>query len=1354
MAENNTEKQRVQELTDKLEQGLQDLFNSDSYRNYLATMSKFHNYSFNNTLLIAMQKPDATLVAGYKAWQKNFERHVNKGEKAIRILAPAPYKIKEERDKIDPVTQELLLDKDGNPQKEEVEITIPAFRAVSVFDVAQTDGKPIPELAAKELLSDVEGYQDMIRAVEAISPVPIELEEIAGDSKGYYDREAKRIAVQENMSESQTLKTMIHEVAHSKLHSKEVEQDEQMKKDRNTKEVEAESIAYTVCQHFGVDTSDYSFGYIAGWSSGRDTKELRASMDTIRRTASELITGIEEQLQELQRNREVSQEQTKESILLIQNTDLSEFSLLDVYGMDRPELMQALSEMTDDDKLSIQAYLESRGAWTTEIGNQDSREYGEYHLDVRYNTDTDELIDMKERKAVYDKAMEPINVDDVVVKFASAFESEWEVLKITNMLREDVGKILKDMAALDENEWDGNYLSYMEKQGAEIMLLASSSKGLNGNMPDFWDYEYDFDAGLTDAEELSVMQQAEHIINRLEHGQPAFSDDERNLIVNYAYKLGNVEKTRELAEHIYAQEVDGNQDVALAMIDAQAEIDALPDSMISISEMQEYGYTWNEMFPLTQERAIELFDHDLPVYLLHTDGSETTVSDRKQIEKHDGMCGIEKGDWLNERKLQMMQEEITESDSNREAQLLYGNTDKYGIYQLNDDPKRDKFRFEGTESLKRMGITKDNFDAVSPENYKFVYMGELAELQGQTQSETLEAIYTKFNIDHPADYKAHSLSVSDIVVLHEDGENSAHFVDSFGFTELSKFMLTLEGKENEIQTELAVHIADRYILMHECDEGYDYSILNERYHLLDGGVYDNPDITIQRAMDMVIADLQEPRFSSVTEQYYRDEYLQGEVYAGSEVEIVDYEELSEKAEEVERADLETKQAEFRENNPDVVADFRAKTEELFHSLDGQSAEDIEKTVYAYVQSQIDEYGLDAQIVDVVVSGSRCRGIEQENSDLDVVVEYTGSTREDDLFNMLHEDSIYIAGIQVDINPITEGRTGTLETYLPEVETYLQEKVQQEQINNQLVTKGREAVQEQQDKHELVSDEKELSELGKEPVIEPETVHITFTVAECGEFHTMGEFHEGIETIEEAMKLYNAINPSHMHGIPSIGVNMHIDGTEEWEDEESDIVKENCIDIDFLNYTPELRDNPTVQDALKKLIAAYPDKEVNERETKEMKIQTLAAELDQLSYDIDTFEYRDSVPDREAQVQMIANDIRSGNVKPLQIFLQTSIDEGIDEDSERQAKELIVKLAEYKPLAKIEELEEQNYNMIDDRLNNGVEKFNREEEKKEQAEKSQVRSSLKECLAAKQKEVAQGKKDSKEQEKSKNTHREM
>ena len=709
------------------------------------------------------------------------------------------------------------------------------------------------------------------------------------------------------------------------------------------------------------------------------------------------------------------------------------------------------------------------------------------------------------------------------------------------------------------------------------------------------------------------------------------------------------------------------------MIDAQAEIDALPDTMVGISEMQEYGYTWNEMLPLTKERALELFDHDLPVYLLHEDGSESTVNDRKQIAEHEGMFGIEKGDWQNERKLRLMQEQLEDSDANREEQLLYGNTDKYGIYQLKDNPELDKFRFEGTESLKRMGITKDNFDAVLPENYKLVYLGELSELQGPTQSETLAAIYTKFNIDHPADYKAHSLSVSDIVVLHENGENSTHFVDSFGFTELPKFMLTLEGKENEIETELAVHIADRYILMHECDEGYDYSILNEQYHLLDGGVYDNPDITIQRAMDMVIADLKEPRFSAVTEQYYRDEYLQGEVYAGSEAEIVNFEELSEKAGEVEQADLEARQAEIIENNPDVVADFRAKTEELFHSLDGQSAEDIEKTVYAYVQSQIDEYGLDVKIVDVVVAGSRCRGMEQENSDLDVVVEYTGSTREDDLFNMLHEDSIYIEGIRVDINPITEGRTGTLEAYLPEVETYLQEKAQQQQVNIQLVTQGRE--------QELA----EQTELANEPVIEPETVHVTFTVAECGEFHNLGEYHEGIETIEEAIRIYQAIDPSRMNGIPSIGVNIHIEGTEEWEDEQADVLTGKYIDVDYLNYLPEVRDNPKVQEAVEKLIEVFPDREVNDRES----------------------------------------------------------------------KEYLAKIAEYKPLAKIEELEEQNYNMIDNVLNNGVEKFNREEEKKEQQEKPQARSSLKERLADKQKEAAQGNnKDTKEQEKSKNSHREM
>lgn len=228
MADERTEKQKVQEITDKLEEGLKELFESEKYKTYLSTMSKFHNYSFNNTLLIAMQKPEATLVAGYKAWQKNFERHVNKGEKAIRILAPAPYKIKEERDKLDPVTGEMMFDENGMPQREQVEVTIPAFRAVSVFDVSQTDGKPIPELEAQELLSTVERYEDFVQALMNVAPVPIGFEDIPGDSKGYFHTEEKRIAVQENMSESQTLKTMVHEVAHSMLHNKEINRDDLM----------------------------------------------------------------------------------------------------------------------------------------------------------------------------------------------------------------------------------------------------------------------------------------------------------------------------------------------------------------------------------------------------------------------------------------------------------------------------------------------------------------------------------------------------------------------------------------------------------------------------------------------------------------------------------------------------------------------------------------------------------------------------------------------------------------------------------------------------------------------------------------------------------------------------------------------------------------------------------------------------------------------------------------------------------------------------------------------------------------------------------------------------------------------
>ena len=1060
MADTKTEKQKVQEIIEKLEQGIKELFESEKYKNYLNTMSKFHNYSFNNTLLIAMQKPDATLVAGFQAWKKNFERHVKKGEKGIRILAPAPYKVKEEQEKLDPETNEIMLDKEGKPIMEEVEVTIPAFRAVSVFDVSQTDGRELPELTINELSADVEGYQDFMKALEMVSPVPIGYEDISGEAKGYYHTEEQRVAIQQGMSESQTVKTAIHEVAHAKLHSRELNRDTDLSepKDRNTKEVEAESIAYTVCQHFGIDTSDYSFGYIAGWSSGKEMTELKSSLDTIRRTASEMISGIEVHLQELQKDRVVEQEQ-------------------------------------------------------------------------------------------------------------------------------DIVQIPEDL-------------------------------------------------------ELSIM---------------------------------------------------------------------------------------------------------------------------KQTEKKN---------------------ELEESSANREAQLLYGKDNQFGIYQLKDTPEARDIRFMNMDYLESKGIS------VNRENYDLVYTAPLED------GTSLEDIYTKFNIDHPADFKGHSLSVSDVVVLHQNGENTSHYVDSFGYREVPEFMqeianeksfiqknqdiekgktkghreMTLEeikdfvkqrfeeqlhnsgiedvsmymerfdtlyeqGKmDNLMPTEeqkyiienvsfsekdnpdsevkepeqMAFSINDKFVSIQTCDDGYDYSIFDADYRLLDGGVYDNPDISIHAALKDILEDI------GVTE---RDERIP-----------VDYEELIEKGEAVEQAEIVARH---------IVSDFKAKTNEIFHNIEGQTPEDVEQTAYAYIKSKIEEYEIDVEIVDVAVSGSRCRGLEKEGSDLDVVVEYKGKEKEDDLFNAFNEDGLKIGGVKVDINPITEGKTGTLATYLPGVESYLSEK--------------REAMQ---------------KESAKEDVAEKKSTIVTLMVSECSEFHNLGEFHEGIETVDEAIKLYNQIPPERMNGIRGIGINVHTEGTERYEDVEMDIVSGKVVDLEILDYVPDITDEPKAIEMIVELIDKLPDIEVR-GSLEKWQAASLATQIDQLSYDYDTYQYRDTVEDRESQVANITEDIRNGNTGYLNEFLNAVISEGVRggiadifgqateiDDSEavqtaRRAKELLDKLAEYKPLAKVEELTEQNYNMIDNVLNNGA-------EKKEQ-EQTKGRISIKEKLAEKRAVIEQRDKTehtSPEKETGKKSQREM
>lgn len=1342
MADKNTvymsEKQKVKEITDKLEAGLKELFESEKYKSYLSTMSKFHNYSFNNTLLIAMQKPEATLVAGYQAWQKNFERHVNKGEKAIRILAPAPYKIKEERDKLDPVTGEMMFDENGMPQKEETEVTIPAFRAVSVFDVSQTDGKPIPELEVNELLSTVEGYEDFVQALMNISPVPIAFEDIPGDSKGYFSTAEKRIAVQENMSESQTLKTMVHEVAHSMLHDKEVNQSMDIPvKDRNTKEVEAESVAFTVCQHFGIDTSDYSFGYIAGWSSGRNMKELKSSLDTIRKTASELITGIEGAMQELQLNREMEQEHGKESILLVHNEDFSEYNLVSVRGMDSAELISALSTMNEEDKSNISSYLESKGAWTTELADEQTEEAEEYHIDVRYNMDTDELIDVKER------VEQPIDTN------------------------------------------------------------------------------------------LSVMGQAEQLINQLEAEKNIFTSEERNLIVNYAYKLDDMNKTRELAEKLAYREQYVQQDVALTIIDAKAEIDALPDPMIGLSEMREYGYQWNEMLPLTQEKALELFEHDLHVYLLHTDGTESLAESRERIEEHEGIFGVEKETWNKALKQQtkitliLMDEQEREytypypvvavdieemggdrtavfktsepiSDTDvaeihnafygtdlefeiekelgitwvesinyedgsvitpemaRKEQLLYASTDKYGIYQLKPNLELDSLRFEGTESLKRMGITKDNFDAIKPENYTLLYVGELSELQKETQGATLEAIFEKFNLDHPEDFRGHSLSVSDIVVLHQNGQNTAHFVDFFGYTEIPDFLREQTPEKEEMQdtsghnvqktepeidgdeiidlgdeteqvlaemkktleseqeTELAFSIADRFISIQEVEGGYDYSIMGADYKEIDGGIYDNPDVTIREALHDILEDLKsQPDYNGA----------KGNIQREDELIPMDYDGLMEKAEEANRI--------IPESTPSsVVADFRAKTGELFHDISEMNPEEIEETVKCHVQAKIDEYNIDATIVDVAVTGSRCRGLEHESSDLDVVVELSTAEREDDLFNAFNEGGLHIGEVKVDINPITAQRTGTLETYLPQVEEYLE---------------GVRQAREQ----------------------EKEKAEVTLTVSECGEFHNLGECYENIPTVDEAIAIWKQIPSERMNGIPAIGINIIERGAEPFEDYEIDVLSGKRIDLGVLDYVPDIKNNPQAMEVITELVAKLPDMEIDGVMSEEMEARVwelrmpdlpqeeqLAVELDRLSYDYDTVLYHDSTRNMTENVSELAESIKQGDTGHLTTWLADIISEGAVPEEIKRATELLEKLTEYKPLAKIEEAEEQNYNMIDNVLNNGVGEKAQREENKRMEEKPTVRISLKSRLAEKKSQVEGQSKEHDVQENEKKSQREM
>ena len=942
----------------------------------------------------------------------------------------------------------------------------------------------------------------------------------------------------------------------------------------------------------------------------------------------------------------------------------------------------------------------------------------------------------------------------------------------------------------------------------------------------------------------TIMTQAEQLISRMEFHRSVYDSDERNLIMNHTYKLDDMYRTTSLA-HSIAEQKDEIPTLLETIKAAEEEIDALPDGMVGLSEMHEYGYAWNEMLPLKKDMAEELFGEDVAVYQLHADGSETLVEDKEILQAHDGLFGVQKDDWGAYQEYQSMKQELEETTPNKEAQLLYGNDDRFGIYQLKDTEETREIRFMAMDYLEMKDIT------VAKENYELAYTGELKE------GMNLEDIYTTFNIDRPQDFKGHFLSVSDVVVLHQDGKNTSHYVDAMGYREVPEFIkeavmsaeisgeknpdmesgtngsekagdyremtpeevkalvrerfeaqlknsgfddvslymerfdaLYEQGKMEHLmptgeqrrvlintpsneqintekeETELAFRLADRYISIQEVSEGYDYTIYDMDYRELDGGVYDNPSLTIRQALDEIVTDLKEPM--------HRSE-LEGNIHTYDELIPVDYDELAEKAaQEAEHGNERRIQKEAADRK--AVEDFKAKTGELFNGISGQMQEDIEISVYAYLQSKIEEYGINIELVDMAVSGSRCRGLEKAGSDLDVVVEYKGRETEDDLFNAFNEDGFTIGGVRVDINPITEGKSGTLGEYLPGVETYLEGVREAREKEPRSIFSIRMNDEERffENTSSLDADalcraygecEKPFVEMGQYgrwidigeyaaieqggrlafsmqfneetdeitifdgenfeyrglretvyPNPEEKDTRITLTVAECGEFHNLSEYHENIESVEEALAVFNSIPPERMNGIPNIGINIHKEGTESFEDAQMDIVSGKTVVLEMLEYYPEITGNQKALAVISEVVEKFPEAEVrgsleqwlapdmqqNEPEPDADKAALIAAEIDQLSYDYDTVQYRDTVEDRDAQIGNIAEDIRNGNTEYLNDFLNAiisdSIREGITDvfgkgagldDSEgvqtaRKAQELLDSLAEYKPLTKVEE----------------------------------------------------------------------
>lgn len=716
-------KQQMKEITERLEQGVKDIFTSEMYTTYLRTMAKFHNYSFNNTLLIAMQRPDATLVAGFNAWKNKFNRYVKKGEKGIQIIAPAPIKEVEEREKIDKDTGLAVLNENGEPEMERVEYVIPRFRLTTVFDISQTDGEPIPSLEVNELTASVKDYALLTAAIEQVSPVPMRFDEIKGGAKGYYSDADKEICIQVGMGESQTIKTMIHEVAHAMLHNSDFMKQRGEEKDRLTKETEAESIAFTVCSALGIDTSDYSFPYVASWASGKEMKELKDSMDTIRLTAADFLEKLEAAVAERSVERMTAMEYA-EKLIADKERDKT------VFDNSQRNLIVNFAYKLDDRAATEELANNLAAAVAAENTEEINRLMWE--AEEKIESLPDGMIGLSEMH-------EYGYLKDDVLPLTKEGAREW------HRLGERIYPLFRDGTAGD----------YVSQEGIE------QHDGIFGIKADAWD---------------SILLEQREDYAEDEYARPDF----QLTVINREQALRLFDEGKQ----IYLIRISPWPVLVTGREEIERGSDYFQIAKEDLEKDKQKTMENGEKAPV-EKLAVDLddyaFDFDFYHYKDSVEDREQAVEALKeQIQAGDVQTIRE---WLQAaveesegESAEKAAELITRMDAVvKEQKLLSGSEKQFGIYQITArDPEHD-YRFMNLDFVKRHGME------VNCADYELVYTAPL------TENDTLEAIYERFNIQRPADFTGHSLSVSDVVVLNDGGTVKAYYVDSIGFAELPDF---------------------------------------------------------------------------------------------------------------------------------------------------------------------------------------------------------------------------------------------------------------------------------------------------------------------------------------------------------------------------------------------------------------------------------------------------------------------------------------------------------------------------------------------------------------------------------------